>query len=225
MRLFEVFKDFLKVFTAIEKKKLTKNYSIKVKDWSSSKSLLIEKKFILKQINLFNKKKILDYGCNDCSFSRILKRNFSYWGVDNNLELLNNKIKKYSNKFKLLKSYKIPFKNNSFDCILINHVIGHIARTRSLLNNLHRVLSTKGIIIVVIPNKYYKFFYFFKNIFNNYQPDETIVRYYSLSNIINIFEKNKFKVIKYYKFSVERNKIISSYLGSRILVIAKKVTV
>ena len=94
-----------------------------------------------------------------------------------------------------------------------------------MLNNLHRVLSTKGIIIVVIPNKYYKFFYFFKNIFNNYQPDETIVRYYSLSNIINIFEKNKFKVIKYYKFSVERNKIISSYLGSRILVIAKKVTV
>ena len=34
MRLFEVFKDFLKVFTAIEKKKLTKNYSINVKDWS-----------------------------------------------------------------------------------------------------------------------------------------------------------------------------------------------
>ena len=58
-----------------------------------------------------------------------LKEIFHTGGVDNNLELLNNKIKKYSNKFKLLKSYKIPFKNNSFDCILINHVIGHIART------------------------------------------------------------------------------------------------
>ena len=57
MRLFKVFKDFLKIFIAIKKKNLTKNYSTKVKDWSSSKSQLVEKKFILKQINLFKKKK------------------------------------------------------------------------------------------------------------------------------------------------------------------------
>ena len=79
--------------------------------------------------------------------------------------------------------------------------------------------------ILVTPNKYYKFFYFFRNIFNNYQPDETIVKYYSLTGIINLFEKNNFEVIKHYKFSVKKNKIISSYLNSRILVIAKKVMV
>ena len=74
MRLLEVFKDFLKIFIPVEKKKLAINYSAKVKDWSLSKSQLIEKKFILKQINLFKKKRILDYGCNDCSFSNILKK-------------------------------------------------------------------------------------------------------------------------------------------------------
>ena len=57
MRLLEVFKDFLKIFIPVEKKKLAINYSAKVKDWSLSKSQLIEKKFILKQINLFKKKK------------------------------------------------------------------------------------------------------------------------------------------------------------------------
>ena len=115
MRLLEVFKDFLKIFIPVEKKKLAINYSAKVKDWSLSKSQLIEKKFILKQINLFKKKRILDYGCNDCSFSNILKKKISYWGVDNNPELLNRKINKYSKKFKFLKTNKIQIYGSLID--------------------------------------------------------------------------------------------------------------
>ena len=120
-----------------------------------------------------------------------IKKKISYWGVDNNPELLNRKINKYSKKFKFLKTNKIPFKRNFFDCVLISHVIGHVANTETLFKNLRRVLSSNGIMILVTPNKYYKFFYFFRNIFNNYQPDETIVKYYSLTGIINLFEKNK----------------------------------
>jgi len=225
MRLFEVFKDFLKIFISIKKTKSVKNYSTKVKDWSLSKSQFVEKKFILKQINFYKKNKILDYGCNDCSFSNIVTRKFLYWGVDNNPELLKKSIKKHSKNFKFLKNSKIPFKKNSFDCILISHVIAHVKDTKTLFKNLQKVLSSNGIIILVTPNKYYKFFYFFRNIFNNYQPDQTIIKLYSLSDSIKLLEKNNFEVIKYYKFSVKKNEIISDYLNSRILVIAKKVMI
>jgi len=90
---------------------------------------------------------------------------------------------------------------------------------------LQKILSPNGIIVLVTQNKYYKFFYFFRNIFNNYQPDQTIIKLYSLSDSIKLLEKNNFEVIKYYKFSVKKNEIISDYLNSRILVIAKKVMI
>ena len=225
MRLLNLYFDFLKIFSLIKRKHSKKNYAQKVKDWSFTKIQLIEKKFILKQINFFKKKRILDYGCNDCSFNKILKKGYSYWGVDSNSDLLDNKIKKYSRKFKIIRNYKIPFKKNSFDCILLSHVIGHIENTNLLLQNFNKILSTNGIIIIVTPNKYFRFFYSFLNIFNNYEPDQTIVKYYSLGEIISTVEKNKFEVIKYYKFSVKGNKIKSRYLNSRILVIAKKVRV
>ena len=43
MKLFEVFKDFLKIFISIKKTKLVKNYSTKVKDWSLSKTQFVIK--------------------------------------------------------------------------------------------------------------------------------------------------------------------------------------
>lgn len=43
MRLFEVFKDFLKIFISIKKTKSVKNYSTKVKDWSLSKTQFVIK--------------------------------------------------------------------------------------------------------------------------------------------------------------------------------------
>ena len=222
MRLLNVFIDFLRVFLLIKRKHSKINYSSKVKNFSSSKSQLIEQKFILKQINLFKKKKILDYGCNNCSFNFFLNKNFLYCGVDSNARILTEKIKKYSKNFKLIKNNKMPFKKKTFDCVLLSHVIGHIENTNTLLKNLYRVLSVNGIIIIVTPNKHYKFFYFFKNIFNQYQPDETILKYYSLRNVIKTFEKNNFEIVKSCKYSIKRNKIIPSYLNSRILVIVKK---
>ena len=222
MRLLNVIIEFLKIFIPVNTKQSRKKYYFKVKKFSSSKSQITEQKFIFKQIKQFDKKKILDYGCNDCSFSKFLGKKFTYWGVDNNQKIISEKLHRYSNKFKLVKNYKIPFKNNFFDCVLMSHVIGHIGDTKKLFKNLYKILSANGIVIVISPNKYYKFFYFFKNIFNQYQPDQTIIKHHSVQSISKILEKNNFKIIKYYKYSIKGSKIISGFLNSRILVIAKK---
>ena len=47
--------------------------------------------------------------------------------------------------------YNLPFKDNSFDLILCNHVLEHIEDDYKALNELYRVIKNKGILIAQIP--------------------------------------------------------------------------
>ena len=47
--------------------------------------------------------------------------------------------------------YNLPFKENYFDLILCNHVLEHIEDDHKALNELHRVIKNKGILIAQIP--------------------------------------------------------------------------
>ena len=55
------------------------------------------------------------------------------------------------------------------------------------------IMKKEGILIIISPNKYYKFFYSFLNLFNKYMPDETIFKHYSIDDIIKLTKK-KWKV-------------------------------
>ena len=134
---------------------------------------------------------ILDYGCNDCFFSTMLSPGYTYYGIDSNKELLNKKIKIYSRKFFFLQKNILPFKKEYFDCILLSHVLPHIYEPKKLIKKLEKIIKKNGIIIIVCPNKIFKFLYFFFNIFNNYVPDETISKHYSPNDTKNLFDNNK----------------------------------
>ena len=45
----------------------------------------------------------------------------------------------------------IPFPNNSFDAIICNHVLEHVANDRQAMNELHRVLKPNGWAILQVP--------------------------------------------------------------------------
>ena len=47
--------------------------------------------------------------------------------------------------------YSLPFKENYFDLILCNHVLEHIEDDHKALNELHRVIKNKGILIAQVP--------------------------------------------------------------------------
>ena len=47
--------------------------------------------------------------------------------------------------------YSLPFRENYFDLILCNHVLEHIEDDYKALNELHRVIKNKGILIAQIP--------------------------------------------------------------------------
>ena len=220
MRQKKVIIDFLKIFFKLKPKKV-QNYLNRTNYFNKHRNQLTEQKMILNKIKKFNKKTILDYGCNDCFFSTKLNKKFKYFGVDNNPDLLKKSTKIYSKKFFFIKKKKLPFSRNYFDCIVLSHVIAHIYKPRLLLKELNRILKKNGLVIIVSPNKIYKFFYFFINLFNNYLPDETISKHYSKSEIYNLMKPN-FKILESFSYSVINKKIVQKFINSRFIVILKK---
>jgi len=220
MRIVNILKDFFKFFFKIKTKKIA-NYHKRASDFEKKKYQITEKKFISKIIKKYKAYKVLDFGCNNCSFKIYLDKNINYWGIDTNKNLLKN-VKLYSNKFKLIKK-NIPFKNNYFDCVLMSHVFAHLDEPNIWLERLSKKLKNNGIIIIITPNKFYKFFYFFLNLFNNYEPDLTIYKHYSYKEIVNKFLLNNWKILKSFSYSVKKNKITNSILNSRCIIIAKKI--
>ena len=220
MRQKKVINDFLKLFFKLKPKKV-KNYLNRTNNFNKHINQQIEQKYILQKIKSYKKKIILDYGCNDCFFSTKLNNKFKYFGIDNNKELLKKNTKIFSKNFFFLKKNRLPFSKNYFDCIILSHVIAHIYDTNRLFEEISRVLKKDGIIIIVSPNKIYKFFYFFLNLFNNYFPDETISKHYSQNEIFKI-TKNNLKILESHSYSIINKKISSQFINSRIIVILKK---
>ena len=219
MRIIEVIKDFLKVFIMIKGKR-NPNYHLRVKKFSQNIKQLAEKNIISKILKKQNVNRILDFGCNDGLLNKYLNNDINYWGIDNNKRIKKG-LKLYSKNIKIIKK-KIPFKNDFFDCVVLSHVIAHIENPYKLIRNLEKKLKSKGIFIIVSPNKFYKFFYSFFNIFNNYNPDTTIYKYYSSLEIKNKFLKN-YKILDTLNYSIKNGKIRNSLINSRFLIVLKKI--
>ena len=220
MRLIKIINDFIKIFVRLRPIKVI-NYTERTNRFIRSKNQKIEQKFLFKKIKNYKKKILLDYGSNDCYFSKLFDYNFQYYGVDNNKELLSKKIKIFSKNFILLKKKKLPFRQNFFDVIILSHVIAHIYKPNILLKKFKKILKKDGILIIISPNKYFKFFYFFINLFNEYVPDETISKHYSINDIVKLVSKN-WRVLEKFSYSVNEKKISYKIINSRIFLILRK---
>lgn len=94
---------------------------------------------------------ILDIGCGNGylldEFSKILPK-AKMWGVDV-YDIDNNKRWKYK---KSDITNPLPFKDNSFDCLVLGEVIEHVPNTDFLLSECNRILKKNGTLIISTPN-------------------------------------------------------------------------
>lgn len=219
MRIIEVIKDFLKVFIVMKGRR-NQNYHKRVEKFSKNKNQITEKKMISKILKKQKVKKVLDFGCNDGLLKKYLSKKIMYWGVDNNRHI-KKELKLFSKNIKIIKN-KLPFNNNFFDCVVLSHVIAHIENPYELIINLEKKLKFNGIFIIISPNKFYKFFYSFLNIFNNYNPDTTIYKHYSSLEIKKKFLKN-YEIVNILDYSVNKGKIKKFLINSRLLIVCRKI--
>ena len=219
MRIINVINDFLKIFFKIRSSKV-KNYYKRTVSFDNQKNQITEKKYLSKIILNKKIKKILDYGCNNCSLKLYLSKKIIYWGVDTNKDI-NKHVRLYSKNFKIIKK-NIPFKDKYFDCVILSHVISHLDNPRLNIQKISKKLKKNGFLIIVTPNKLYKFFIFFLNLFNNYESDLTIYKHFSNKEIEKKILNKSWKVIDSFSYSIRNNKITYGILNSRCIIIAKK---
>ena len=97
--------------------------------------------------------KILDIGCGAGYLDSIFnKKSNSFIGIDFVDE---REIKSFP--FLQANVLNLPFKDNSFDIIICNHVIEHITDQPRLLFEINRLLKKDGICYITSPNKLWPF--------------------------------------------------------------------
>jgi len=107
--------------------------------------------------------KILDVGCGDGSFLRILKsqmikekigaNQFEYYGIDNDNQYKKN-INKMGGIFILGDILKLRSETRklSFDLVIASEVIEHVDETDTLIKSIKSVLKPDGLIYLTTPN-------------------------------------------------------------------------
>ncbi len=111
------------------------------------------------RLHLFKIKKtdkVLDLGCGDGLNMGILSSMGvkSLTGIDISAKLL--KIAKEENpkaKFFQASAEKLPFKNNTFDIVLVDSVFHHLLSYKKSLNEIYRVLKKNGRLCFIEPHQ------------------------------------------------------------------------
>jgi len=100
------------------------------------------------------KSKVLDVGCNDGSFMKMLedKRKCKTYGVDISETAL-ALAKEKGLKVQFADAHKLPFEDKTFDVVILSEVISHVQNPGEVVAEIKRVLKKNGILLGSCPHK------------------------------------------------------------------------
>lgn len=158
--------------------------------------------FLVENQNLFGEC-LLDFGCGDSPYRKYINSVSSYQEVD----LFENQNNENYKKIELNK--QLPFDNKTFNSIISSQVIYQLEDLDFYLKEFNRILKPNGKIIVTVP-----FIWF------DTKDQGHINARYSYNQLIKIFKKNKFDLVKFKPLNtglestlILFNKIITEYIN------------
>lgn len=147
---------------------------------------------------------VLDFGCGAgallTAFKEISQENS--FGVDvskSTIDFVNKKWPNY-NWMRIGIDDKLPFENETFDCVISSEVIEHVFDVDNYLSEFWRVLKPRGILGLSCP--YHGFLKDlailltgkFENHFHN--PYDPHIRYYSIKALRHVLTNNQFNLVE-----------------------------
>lgn len=158
-----------------------------------------------------NTEKVLDFGCGDLSLAKSLKENLKFLDITG-VDVVDFPERPKDIKFIVYKGKKLPFKDNSFDTVIVFYVFHHCKDIEILFKECARVASRR---VLVIESVYrHKFEFPFMRImdwiYNIVKPEAIPLSYNFLS------KEGWLKIFKENKMSVKSKKINQVFLPSFI---------
>jgi ubiquinone/menaquinone biosynthesis C-methylase UbiE len=121
-------------------------------------------KMIFEYLNVQPGDKVLDCGCGEGFYLKLLEKLYpeaKFWGVDYDPEILGRAKREVSARVKLMQGdiYRLPFKKNYFDKIILSEVIEHLDDDLKALRLVKNILKKGGALAITVPNANYPFFW------------------------------------------------------------------
>lgn len=121
---------------------------------------------IINGLEIKENDKILDCGCGEGFYVMVISSLFpkvKLVGLDHDPAILKKAQRWLKNKKNITwilgDIYKIPFKDNYFDKIILSEVLEHIPDDLCALKEVKRVLKPGGMLAITVPNHHYPFFW------------------------------------------------------------------
>lgn len=100
--------------------------------------------------------RVLDVGCRDGSLLLYCRHNHSsveFHGMDHARSNLKTALGRgyHSGLAYDIRDRPFPYKNNCFDAVICSHVLEHLERPGSVLDELHRIMKKGGLLVVGTP--------------------------------------------------------------------------
>lgn len=110
--------------------------------------------YITSKINLLtHHKKILDAGCGINAWpTDEIRKNHIIQGIDGEPDAVSFCNKHYKGKYIHGDLYKLPYKNNEFDVVVMREVIEHFKKPEIAVKEVKRILKPNGLYILTTPN-------------------------------------------------------------------------
>jgi ubiquinone/menaquinone biosynthesis C-methylase UbiE len=190
--------------------------------------------YFIEFMELKGTENILDIGCGSGTFVKRLAQKYKkakFCGADASeavIKFANKTNTKKNLRFVSAPIEKLPFKDNSFDSVIVSHLIEHIKEPKKALKEVKRVLKKKGILFLTTPN-YFSLWplaeiVFDKTIANDgYSLDEQHISRFTHFSIKKSIRAAGFDIAKaksLYIFSLEAS-VISAKLGNALFKVDK----
>lgn len=145
-------------------------------------------------------KDVLEVACGTAQGLQYLLRTArSVMGGDYTENLLQIAKENYRDAFPLLRldAHSLPFRDGSFDVVLMYEAIYYLASPRQFIGECRRVLRKGGVVIICSANREW----------SDFNPSPFSVRYFSGEELIAMLRDQNFKVDTYAAFPVETKTI------------------
>lgn len=153
--------------------------------------------------------KVLDVGCNNGEFMALLrdKKKCKVWGVDLS-EVALAEAKKKDLNVSLADCENLPFRDSSFDVVVLMEVLVHVYNPGKALQEIRRVLKPNGILLGSTPHENLeRYAWDDKRMHHRYYNEETLTK-----ALTDVFPVNYLQVLKGAQFAVS---MANSFLADK----------